>query len=240
MIFASCTLFLATKFKIGPGHVAILTYHDVVPKRTQSSLWFDCSVSELKQQIAYIKSKHVRFVSLDEVAAHLLDDKSIGQKAVAITFADNYEGFYKYSWPILKANNIPVSMFVHTGFVGDRHGRPKMTWGQLQELSKNKLFSTQSQSVTHPADISQLPMDSLNRELALSRTSLRQHGLNSAFFAYPNGKFSPACYKPVDRAGYSLAFCEEWGLAENSRDPMAVNRYVHTQYKRAIKALMAH
>jgi peptidoglycan/xylan/chitin deacetylase (PgdA/CDA1 family) len=156
-------------------------------------------------------------------------------KAVCITFADNYQGFYKYAWPILKKKRIPVAQFVHTDFVGNTSGRPKMTWRQLTELDRSGLVTIGSQTCSHPEDLTKLSDARLRHEMADSKRVLEQrlgHAVTS--IAYPNGKYDTRVSRAAREANYLIGFTEVTQSAEKRPDIYRVPRYVHTKYKRAI------
>lgn len=213
----------------------ILTYHDMVPKRDKSALWFDCTPAELESQIKFFKSRGATFVSLETVYQHLKNRKPIPERAVAVTFADNYEGFLRFAWPILKRERVPVTMFVHTGFVGNRNNRPKMSWAQLRELSKDPLFRASSQTVSHPADLRTLTDAQIRKEFSVSKQSLDKNlpGSQSDILAYPNGKFDARVARIAREAGYRMAFTEAQRPAQLGPDLWRVPRYVHTKYREA-------
>jgi len=218
------------------GLTPILTYHDVIPERTSESLWFDVSVSELTDQIHWLKQHGAHFVSVDDIASHLLRGASLPKNATAITFADGYEGFYRYAMPILRAEHVPVAMFVHTDYVGDQHGRPKMTWEQLKELDREGLVTVCSQTRTHPADLKKLNSKQLREEMVGSKAILsRQLGHPVRYLAYPNGKYDRRVATAAMKAGYDMAFTEQLSPAEKSPNLYMVSRYVHTKYRLAWK-----
>jgi len=215
----------------------ILTYHDVVPKRDGNSLWFDCSVPELNGQLDWLTTRGAKFVSVDALYDHLTRGTALPKGAVVITFADNYLGFYTNAWPILRRRKIPVAMFVHTGFVGGRQGRPKMDWTQLRELDRSGLVTVASQTVSHPEDLSKLTAGALRRELVDSKAELeRQLGHSILYLAYPNGKYDLRVANAAAQAGYRMAFTEVTQPAELSPSIFRVNRYVHTRYRQAWQA----
>ncbi len=214
----------------------ILTYHDMVPERDGESLWFDCTPGELEEQIAWLRAEGAVFISLQDVYDALIGEASLPTGAVAITFADNYRGFLEHAWPILEREEIPVTMFVHTGFVGSRQGRPKMTWEELRELSKSPLFRAESQTVSHPEDLTQLAPRDIEHEFSQSRMELEQELARPCrFLAYPNGKFNADVADQAREAGYMAAFTEELLLAEASPSIWQVARWVHTRYRDAWK-----
>lgn len=212
----------------------ILTYHDIIPKRTKASLWFDCSVSEFKDQIAWLRKQGAVFVSTHDVYLALTHKKTLPPKAICITFADNYEGFYTYAWPILKKERIPTTQFVHTGFVGSPVGRAKMTWAQLSELSNSGLVSVQSQTVSHPEDLTKMSDTKVLNEFQQSIKSIGTHlGKPANELAYPNGKYDARVAALAKKAGYEICFTEDCRPAETAKNLQMVPRYVHTKYREA-------
>lgn len=230
---------IATALLIAPvakSRTPILTYHDVIPTRTKDSLWFDCSVKELTEQLSSLRKRGAVFVSLADVERALTGGAPLPDRAIAITFADNYQGFYKYAFPFLKRERIPVAMFVHTGFVGSRVGRPKMTWDQLRELDRTGLVTIGSQTVTHRS-LTELSTEEINRELNESKRVLEQQlGQPVRYLAYPNGAFNKAATTAAKRAGYALAFTERLIVAERRPNNWEVPRWVHTKWESAWKA----
>ncbi len=220
-------------------HVIVLTYHDVIESRDAKALWFDCTTNELEDQLNWMQKQGVHFISLDQLNAYLMKGSALPSKPVAITFADNYQGFWDRAYPVLRARRVPVAMFVHTGYVGDKaHGRPKMDWDELRTLDREGLVTIGSQTVTHPADIGRLSLQSQKDELSKSKAELEHRlGHRVPYLAYPNGKFSNTSMRLAAEAGYTMAFSEVTRPADLSPSIFAVNRYVHTKYRRAVKAL---
>ena len=62
--------------------------------------------------------RHFRFVTLDEVGAHVLSGEPFGEPVAAITFDDGYFDNYEHAFPILKRKGIPAAVFVVTGLIG--------------------------------------------------------------------------------------------------------------------------
>jgi peptidoglycan/xylan/chitin deacetylase (PgdA/CDA1 family) len=62
--------------------------------------------------------RHFRFVTLDEVGAHVLSGEPFDQPVAAITFDDGYHDNYEHAFPILKRKGIPAAVFVVTDLIG--------------------------------------------------------------------------------------------------------------------------
>lgn len=181
-----------------------------------------------------MEKKGAIFVSSNEVVKSMTEGKKLPAKAICLTFADNYEGFYKYAWPILKAKRIPVTQFVHTGFVGSKIGRPKMNWAQLIELDQSGLVTIASQTVSHPADLTKMTPQAVLGEFRKSKADLESKLKHPVVqLAYPNGKFNLAVAALAKQAGYKAAFTEEFRPAETASNWLVIPRYVHTKFQEA-------
>lgn len=212
----------------------VLTYHDMVPKRDKNSVWFDCTPEELTEQLDFLTEQGAVFISLEDLYEGLTGSIPLKPKSLVITFADNYQGFYTHAWPILRARKIPVTLFVHTGHVGSQKGRPKMTWQTLRELQVSGLVSVQSQTVSHPADLTKLSAASQKNEFVDSKAAIEKElGIECWAIAYPNGKFNLATAQAAQKAGYLIGFTEEQRPAESAPDIHRVPRWVHTKWKEA-------
>jgi len=215
--------------------VPVIMYHDVVPVRTRQSQWFDCSVEEFEEQMAFLSERGAVPISLQDLYLHLTQGKDIPETAVVLTFDDNYQGFYDNAWPILKRYNFPAAMFVHTGFVGNKEGNyPKMDWDTLRELVKDPLFTVGGHTISHPDDMALLSAEEQTREMTVSKADLEKElGVPIEYFAYPNGKGDEMTWELARAAGYKMAFTIKNGLAEESPGIMAIHRYVHTRLEKA-------
>lgn len=214
----------------------ILMYHDVLPKRTKEALWYDSTTEEFRRDIDRLTDWGATFVSTDEIRLALTEDRPLPPRSVAITFDDNYRGFYENAWPLLKARRIPVTMYVHTDYVGSSQGRQKMTWETLQELVKSDLFSVGSHTQSHPADFSKLTADEQKRELVRSRALLEEKlGVAVRQVSWPNGRHSPVSIQLAKEAGYTSAVAMDSGLVWHSPSLFELKRYNPAKIEQAIQ-----
>lgn len=215
--------------------VPVIMYHDVIPERVRESQWFDCSVDEFEKQMNFLALEGAQPISLQELYDHLTTGKEIPEKAVVLTFDDNYQGFYDNAYPILKRYGYPAAMFVHTGYVGNKEGQhPKMTWDTLRELVKDPLITIGAHTVMHPEDITLLSEEEQRKEVTDCKGVLEKElGIKCDFFAYPAGKNNSITQRLAWEAGYKMAFTIENGLAEESPSIIAINRYIHTRLETA-------
>jgi peptidoglycan/xylan/chitin deacetylase (PgdA/CDA1 family) len=219
------------------SRVPVIMYHDIIEKRGRGSVWFDCTRAEFEAQMQWLAEQGAQPISLETLHRHLTRGESVPVNAVVLTFDDNYQGFYDNAYPVLKQYNFPAAMFVHTNFVGDKSGaHPKMDWDTLRALDREGLVTIASHTLSHPDDMSTLPVERQDEEMTRSKALLEEKlGHPVPYFAYPNGKGDQDTFDAARRAGYTMAFTIANGPAEQSPGILAVNRYVHTRLEQAWK-----
>lgn len=217
------------------ARIPVLMFHDVVPKRTKDTVWFDCTDREFQKILDWIDEEKLTPISLDQLYDHLTGRKPAPANAIVLTFDDNYQGFYDIAYPLLKEKKYPAAMFVHTDFVGSTKGRPKMDWPTLQQLVKEGLVTIGSHTLSHP-DLTLLPQPDQQKEISDSKKVLEEKlGIKVDYFAYPDGKNDPISQQCVKDAGYKMAVTVENGPAEESPNIFLVNRYIQTRYEKALE-----
>ena len=101
-----------------PNLLRVLTYHrisdDVEGKRCNPSL-ISARPAQFKRQMEFLADVY-KPVSLEEVVQSTQRDAPLPPRAVLVTFDDAYQDFATHAWPVLKSLDIPVVMFVPTGF----------------------------------------------------------------------------------------------------------------------------
>jgi peptidoglycan/xylan/chitin deacetylase (PgdA/CDA1 family) len=96
----------------------VLTYHRV----------FD--VSAFRGSMEYLAQRY-HFVTANELLEVLRDDKRLPPRSMMITFDDAYSDFATTAWPVLRSYNIPVVLFVPTGYPGN--GDQVFWWDRLEQ-----------------------------------------------------------------------------------------------------------
>ena len=102
-------------------HGRILLYHRVVsdrcPAHLRGLLSGAITSSAFARQLDYL-ARHYRVVSLDQ----MIDATDDLAGTVAITFDDGYADNYLNAWPLLKAREMPATLFMTTGLIGSDEG----------------------------------------------------------------------------------------------------------------------
>jgi len=98
------------------SQVVILLYHRVAPKEDDWTME-PLSPEDFEKQIAYL-CRNFEVVSLTGLIEYLNLEKSLPEKAIAITFDDGYKDNYRYAYPVLKKCHAPATIFLATGYIG--------------------------------------------------------------------------------------------------------------------------
>lgn len=113
------------------GVLAILTYHRVDEPGARPDLLpglISATPSAFAEQVRDL-ARHYRPVSMVEVIEAVGDPRRLPPRAVHVTVDDAYADFATKAWPVLRAENVPVTVFVATAFP-DRAG-PGFWWDRL-------------------------------------------------------------------------------------------------------------
>lgn len=96
----------------------ILTYHRVANVQDSSLLdprLISATPREFEKQMAYL-ARDYHVLSITGLLNFVENGLDLPLRAVLITFDDAYKDFKEYAWPILKKYNLPVVLFVPTGY----------------------------------------------------------------------------------------------------------------------------
>ena len=113
------------------------------------------------------------------------------QKAIILNFDDDWKGQLTYAVPILEKYGFNASFYVTTGcltyqnssFCNNSGGESAMTWDDIRTLSELG-YDIQSHGASHK-DLTAVSAAELEYEVAQSKQSLLEHGINSTIFGPP-------------------------------------------------------
>lgn len=114
------------------SRVAILIYHRVCPKKDEWSLE-PLSPESFETQMKYF-TQNYEILSLDKLVQYTKSGKSFPEKAVVVTLDDGYKDNYLYAYPVLRKYNIPVTIFLTTGYIG---GSEPFWWDEVAYVIEN-------------------------------------------------------------------------------------------------------
>jgi len=185
------------------ARIPIVMYHDVLPEK---QVFFDITPAELEADFQRIRSQGLTPISLDQLVQHLQTGQPLPPKPIVLTFDDGYVGHYTHVYPLLKKYGYPGAFAIYPGKVGRSYGRSSLTWQQLKQMAAEPLVTIAAHSVTHPADLRQLPDAELRFEIVESKRILEtQLEIPIHHFVYPEGNYDARVIEWVQKTGYRSA-----------------------------------
>ncbi|NJO73020.1 MAG: polysaccharide deacetylase family protein [Leptolyngbyaceae cyanobacterium RM1_406_9] len=217
------------------ARVPILMYHDILPEK---EVFFDVTPEEFREHLELIKENGLTPVSMDQLVAHLRTGLPLPEKPVLLTFDDGYKGHYDYVLPLLQEYGYPGLFSIYTHKVSRDHGRPGLTWEQLEEMAADPLVTIAAHSVMHPSDLRELSDETLQQEIVQSRQILQERlGIPIRYFTYPEGKYDARVAGEVRKAGFEAALTmndAENLMAGESTNLLAIDRIGQSQIEEVI------
>lgn len=96
------------------GRALILMYHGLTEDETITD-WTQVRAADFARQMQYMKD-HFEMVTLADIVG-MLESGKIIPHAATVTFDDGYRSNETLALPILKAMNIPATIFITSGFI---------------------------------------------------------------------------------------------------------------------------
>lgn len=201
--------------RLTPGAL-ILGYHRVADLQSDPH-GLAVSVEHFAQQLEVLQ-RLAQPLPLAQLVAHLKAG-TLPPRAVALTFDDGYADVLYQALPLLERYEIPATLFVVTGCLGEpfwwERGQNEqaddpfppraMTRTELAQLAAGGLVDFGAHSVTHPA-LTERPLYEQRLEIEQSKAELEAilQGRIRAF-SYPHGATSDETQRLVRQAGYHYA-----------------------------------
>ena len=142
-------------------------------------------------------------VSNNVYGSQQLPDGNIDkQKVVILTFDDGYKSQYSNAKPILDKYGFKATFSIVCNYVGN--GDNRMTWEEIKSLQQEG-HDIASHTMNHD-DLSKLPPQTVEYEVAQSKQCLLDQGINPKSFAYPfNGGSDDPAVLNIVASHYDLA-----------------------------------
>jgi len=103
----------------------ILVYHDVTSGKRKSQIQNDSVILEnFERQMKYLRENSFSPMPLQKLIWLIKSKKKIPKKSIIITFDDGYKSTYTNAYPVLQKYNIPATVFVAAGFIGQKKPFP--------------------------------------------------------------------------------------------------------------------
>jgi peptidoglycan/xylan/chitin deacetylase (PgdA/CDA1 family) len=196
--------------------IPVLMYHSISTDEKNSLC---VSEDQFKGEMEWLHQNAYHTISIDEFYEALMNQGSVPENPILITFDDGYTDNFTTAWPILKEYGFTATFFIITDYVSPS----RIEWEQLSELVEqgNSIGS----HTIHHYDLSKLSAVLQKKEIADSKSILDEKlDVTVKAFCYPSGKYNQTTLKLLSESGYSLGFSTKSGRVHAGDDPLLLKR----------------
>ncbi|MFP7494759.1 polysaccharide deacetylase family protein [Terribacillus saccharophilus] len=208
--------------------VSLVTRSDEL---TRYSVYTD----DFKAQLETLKSMDATFVTPEDINRYQKDGR-FPDRCVWINFDDIDRTVYENAFPILEEENVPFTLYVIAGHVGDKNFQnlQMATWPELEEMADSGLATIGSHTydmhrleADKPLFLDDKNLDRFAEDLDKSKNAIEEHlGIDPVTFAYPYGNTNDKVAKVVKDAGFDQAAILAPQSITVKDDPYYLNRIV--------------
>jgi peptidoglycan/xylan/chitin deacetylase (PgdA/CDA1 family) len=205
------------RFPLRLAGVPVLNYHGLTesfsPDVPPAAQRFWLTPRQFHTQLTHIHQAGFRVADLRELKVGSSEHKG-NTPGVVLTFDDGLASDYEFAFPLLAEFGMTGAFFVNTSTVGEPG---YLTWTQISAMHRaGMLIGSHSH---HHLDLTVLPTQTLERELADSKRCLEDHlGCAVEFLAAPHGLINRRMVDSAVAIGY-CAVCSTrcWPAKPGSR-----------------------
>lgn len=214
----------------GYERLPILMYHHVDPAMRNE---YAMTPQQFEQQLAYLRDNGYASITARDLHSHHTTGTPLPAKPVMITFDDGWKNQYEQALPLLRKYGFTATFFINPQKIG--HGSAYMTRDMVVELANTgqdiQSHTWWHMSLVRPAGVTPEEFEPrIAEQLTLDREWIEQTiGAAPVALCYPYGNYDLEAAERVEKAGYSLAFTTDEGIADAREwDRLALKRMAMT------------
>ncbi|MEK4418734.1 MULTISPECIES: polysaccharide deacetylase family protein [Bacillus] len=219
--------------RIRPGN-AIIKYLAKVsrnPELTTYSVFKD----DFIEQITFLQKHKFQFITPKELYDYINQQKKMPSKCAMITFDDIDQSVYHYAYPFLKQQQIPFTIFIITGEVGNPNfkGLTMSNWDQIFEMTRSNLITVGTHThQLHYIENGEKPpflkSENISKFITDSKRAKQvfydHFGYEPKYFAYPYGFGTPQTDNILLSEQYDLLFTLSPGIVNEHSSSFFIQR----------------
>ncbi|HVJ42170.1 MAG TPA: polysaccharide deacetylase family protein [Dongiaceae bacterium] len=188
------------------------------------------------QQVRFLQESGYHVITLADLVSSLAGKKgALPGKSVVITADDGNESVFTEMYPIIKANQLHVTLFIYPSAISN--ASYALTWDQLRAMQASGLVEVQSHSYWHPnfhTEKARLAPDAYRKFVAdqlerSKRVIAQAMGRPVDILAWPFGIYDQDLIGAASSAGYTAAVTIERRPVTSKDSLMTLPRYIVTQ-----------
>lgn len=191
------------------------------------------SVSSFEKEMTYLVESGYHFLTLAEVKAFFYEKKSLPEKSVLITFDDCFQSMKTYAYPIIKKLEIPVTVFVATGWIFEETSEysgevsKALSFKELDEMSDYFTYANHTHDYHERRGIEASKLMWEDKENVVQDLEKCNEWVKEKdVFAYPFGLYDAENVSLLKDNGFTLAFTTKQGVTTRETNPLEIERTV--------------
>lgn len=207
--------------------LCIFMYHSI----GDNEAFFTVRETEFERQMRFISRGGYKAMLLKDAIQAIKNGKNM-KNVVAITFDDGYRDNYLKAFPILNKYNLPATIFVVTGKIGESMTNSEgvtieiLDPEQIREMI-NRGIDFECHTSSHK-EMTSCTESELDIEIQESKDFLKESfGCESKIFAYPRGKYDTGTINYLKSHDWDAAVTVKRGFVSTSmitNKPFELNR----------------
>ena len=181
--------------------IPIFLYHNIVSESSQIQYdYMQTTKDVFERQISGLLDFGYHFITYDDLQKFKNNEIKLYKKSCILTFDDGYKGVYENVYPIAKKYNIPFTMFIVTGNVGEEE---YITWEQAKQMQESGLATIASHSLNHE-DFRNLTTEEAIKNVNESYKTIEEKlgKQRMKIFTYPYGLYNDEQIVELEKQGY--------------------------------------
>lgn len=192
------------------SRIPVLTYHRILADNVKKSPAYKndryaLAVSEFNKQMKWLKKKHYRAITCDELYLWRIGKLKLPKRSVLITIDDGHGASIENAISVLNRYGLKATAFIEGKPSYDSNGSYYITYSRIKEIQKNYPNTINFQSHTYnlhrPTAFKTETYQSVMSDAAQQK---KMYGFS--YLAYPHGKQSPQMINAYKNSGIKMAF----------------------------------
>jgi len=197
------------------AEIPIIIYHYVeivTDERDFIRKGLSITPATFQSQIKTLKVKGYQTFFVRDIPGIIKGQIRVNKKPVSLNFDDGYADFYSDVFPIIKKENIKVTVYIVPQFIGHLN---YMTKEQIYEIIASGLVEIGSHTNWH-VDLPSVSLERAKAEIIDSKTFLDQEfKIKVETFCYPYGYYNETIANLVKSSSYTAAVSEVYGTTQS-------------------------
>ncbi len=181
------------------------------------------TLEQFEKHIEELTKEKYSIKSLEYIVDTIINDGTLDDNTIGISVDDADKSFLSVGWPLFKANNIPVTLFVTTGTIVNNN-KSYLNWDQIRKL-KNEGVTIGAHAHTH-SHMPDLTAEEIKKEIEISnKIFLKELGEIPNLYAHPYGEANEELIEILKSYKYKVAFGQHSGIINETSNLYYLPRF---------------